>query len=50
MNLGRVMIAAFMVAIFLGPRRWMAWAAGLRERVGLIRAAWRARRGEPPDG
>ncbi len=28
MNLGRVLIAAFMVAIFLGPRRWMAWAGG----------------------
>jgi hypothetical protein len=43
-NLGRVLIAAFMVAIFLGPRRWMAWAAGARERVTLMRAAWRARR------
>ncbi len=42
-NLGRVLIAAFMVAIFLGPRRWMAWAAGARERVALVRAAWRAR-------
>ena len=49
MNLGRVLIAAFMVAIFLGPRRWMAWAAGLRERVGLVRAALRARRHEPPE-
>ena len=37
-NLGRVLIAAFMVAIFLGPRRWMAWAAGARDRVALIRA------------
>ena len=36
-----------MVAIFLGPRRWMAWAAQLRDRVRLIRAALRARR-EPP--
>jgi len=43
-SLGRVMIAAFMVAIFLGPRRWMAWAAGARQRVTLIRAAWRERR------
>jgi hypothetical protein len=43
-NLGRVLIAAFMVAIFLGPRRWMAWAAEARERVRLMRAAWRARR------
>jgi len=43
-SLGRVLIAAFMVAIFLGPRRWMAWAAGARERVALIRAARRARR------
>jgi hypothetical protein len=42
-----VLIAAFMVAIFLGPRRWMAWAAQLRDRVRLIRAALRARR-EPP--
>jgi hypothetical protein len=39
-----VLIAAFMVAIFLGPRRWMAWAAELRDRVRLIRAALRARR------
>ena len=44
MNLGRVMIAAFMVAIFLGPRRWMAAAAEVRERVRVVRAAWRARR------
>jgi hypothetical protein len=43
MNLGRVLIAAFMVAIFLGPRRWMAWVAELRDRVRLIRAALRAR-------
>jgi hypothetical protein len=43
-NLGRVLIAAFMVAIFLGPRRWMAWAGELRERVRLVRAALRARR------
>ena len=43
MNLGRVMIAAFMVAIFLGPRRWIAAAATVRERVRLVRAAWRAR-------
>ena len=42
-----MLIAAFMVAIFLGPRRWMAWAAQLRDRVRLIRAALRARR-EPP--
>jgi hypothetical protein len=48
-NLGRVMIAAFMVAIFLGPRRWMAWGDGLRERVRLVRAALRARHGEPPE-
>jgi hypothetical protein len=39
-----VLIAAFMVAIFLGPRRWMAWAAELHDRVRLIRAALRARR------
>jgi hypothetical protein len=39
-----VLIAAFMVAIFLGPRRWMAWAGELRERVRLVRAALRARR------
>jgi hypothetical protein len=44
-----VLIAAFMVAIFLGPRRWMAWAAQLRERVRLIRAALRARRDPPRD-
>jgi hypothetical protein len=43
-NLGRVLIAAFMVAIFLGPRRWMAWAGELRERARLVRAALRARR------
>jgi hypothetical protein len=43
-NLGRVLIAAFMVAIFLGPRRWIAWAGELRERVVLVRAALRARR------
>ena len=36
-----------MVAIFLGPRRWMAWAAQLCDQVRLIRAALRARR-EPP--
>ena len=44
-----MLIAAFMVAIFLGPRRWMAWAAQLRERVRLIRAALRARRDPPRD-
>jgi hypothetical protein len=44
-----VLIAAFMVAIFLGPRRWMAWAAELRDRVRLIRAALRARRDPPRD-
>jgi hypothetical protein len=44
-----VLIAAFMVAIFLGPRRWMAWAAQLRDRVRLIRAALRARRDPPRD-
>ncbi len=44
MNLGRVLIAAFMVAIFLGPRRWIAWAGELRERVGVVRAVLRARR------
>ncbi len=44
MNLGRVLIAAFMVAIFLGPRRWMTWASGLRERVRVVRAVLRARR------
>ena len=38
-----------MVAIFLGPRRWMAWAAQLRDRVRLIRAALRARRDPPRD-
>ena len=42
-NLGRVLIAAFMVAIFLGPRRWMAWAAGAARAHRLVRAAWRAR-------
>ncbi len=49
MNLGRVMIAAFMVAIFLGPRRWMAWGGELRDRVRLVRAALRARRERPPE-
>jgi hypothetical protein len=56
-NLGRVLIAAFMVAIFLGPRRWMAWSAELRDRVRLVRAVRRARRipaaeslRPPPDG
>jgi hypothetical protein len=60
-NLGRVLIAAFMVAIFLGPRRWMAWAAGLRERIRVVRAVLRAHRApgagaippspdEPPSG
>lgn len=49
MNLGRVMIAAFMVAIFLGPRRWMAWGAELRDRVRLARAALHGRRDEPPE-
>jgi hypothetical protein len=44
-----VLIAAFMVAIFLGPRRWMAWAAELRDRVRLIGAALRARRDPPQD-
>ncbi len=44
MNLGRVLIAAFMVAIFLGPRRWMAWAAELRDRVRLIRGLLGERR------
>ena len=43
-NLGRVLIAAFMVAIFLGPRRWIAWAGATRERLALVRAAWHARR------
>ena len=47
LNFGRVLIAAFMVAIFLGPRRWMAWAAELRDRVSLIRAALRARSAAP---
>ncbi len=49
MNLGRVMIAAFMVAIFLGPRRWMAWGGELRDRVRLVRAGMRARREKPPE-
>ena len=44
MNLGRVLIATFMVAIFLGPRRWMAWAAEARDHVRLVRAALRDRR------
>jgi len=44
-----VLIAAFMVAIFLGPRRWMAWADELRDRVRLIRTALRARRDPPRD-
>jgi hypothetical protein len=44
-----VLIAAFMVAIFLGPRRWMAWADELRDRVRLIRTALRARRRPPRD-
>jgi hypothetical protein len=44
-----VLIAAFMVAIFLGPRRWMAWVAELRDRVRLIKAALRARRDPPRD-
>ena len=44
LNLGRVMIAAFMVAIFLGPRRWMAWGSEVRERLALMQAARRARR------
>lgn len=48
MNLGRVMIATFMVAIFLGPRRWMDWAAQARDHVAAVRVAVRARR-EPPD-
>jgi hypothetical protein len=38
-----------MVAIFLGPRRWMAWAAELRDRIRLIRAALRGRRDPPRD-
>ena len=44
MNLGRVLIATFMVALFLGPRRWMAWASGARDRVRLVRTALRDRR------
>ena len=32
LTLGRLIIAAFMVAIFLGPRRWLLWASLLRGR------------------
>jgi hypothetical protein len=32
LTLGRVIIAAFMVALLLGPRRWMLWASLLRAR------------------
>jgi len=32
LTLGRVLIAAFMVALFIGPRRWMMWASARRRR------------------
>ena len=32
LTLGRVIIALFMVAIFLGPRRWIMWTSRLRGR------------------
>jgi len=32
LTLGRLIIAAFMVALLLGPRRWMMWASAVRGR------------------
>jgi len=36
LTVGRVIIAAFMVALLLGPRRWMLWASSLRGRRSTL--------------
>jgi hypothetical protein len=35
LTLGRVIIAAFMVALLIGPRRWMLWTSARRHSRAL---------------